>query len=82
MAQERFKWLSNSTVTRSSAGSGGTSLDTDHIYNVADFSEAVVTEWVVTGNAEYVSASTATNTVLDVKSPTVKIKVPKIGTDN
>ena len=81
MAQERFKWLSNSTVTRSSAGSGGTSLDTDHIYNVADFSEAVVAEWIATGNAESIEVE-AKNTVLEVHSPTVKIKVPKIGTDN
>ena len=78
----KFKWLSLSTMTRSSAGLGGRTLEPNHIYDVADFSLAVVEEWVITGNAEYVSTSTATNAVLDVKSSIVKIKVPKLGQDN
>jgi len=75
---DRFKWLGRATVTRSKEGSGGKALDTDHIYNVADFSAAVVDEWIATGHAESVNGE-ATNTVLDVKSPTVNIKVPKVG---
>ena len=78
---DRFKWLGRATVTRSKEGSGGKALDTDHIYNVADFSEAVVAEWIATGNAESIEVE-AKNTVLEVHSPTLKIKVPKIGTDN
>lgn len=78
MAQERFKWLGRSTVTRSKEGSGGIALEPGHIYNVADFSEAVVDEWIVTGNAEAVTTE-AKDTVLDVKSQTVKIKAPKLG---
>jgi len=75
---DRFKWLGRSTVTRSKAGSGGAVLDTGHIYDVADFSEAVVAEWIATGNAESIEVK-AKNTVLDVKSVTVKSKAPKIG---
>ena len=74
----RFKWLGPATMTRSKEGSAGRALTTGHIYNVADFSEAVVAEWISTGYAEAVTTE-AQNTVLDVKSPTVKIKTPKIG---
>jgi len=74
----RFRWLGRATVTRSKEGSGGKALDTDHIYNVADFSAAVVDEWIATGNAEPVNGE-AKDTVLAVHSPTVKIKAPKIG---
>jgi hypothetical protein len=75
---DRFKWLGRSTVTRSKEGSGGIALEPGHIYGVADFSADVVGEWIVTGNAEAVTTE-AKDTVLDVKSQTVKIKVPKIG---
>jgi hypothetical protein len=77
---DRFRWTANATVTRSKSGSSGTVLDTGHIYSVADFSAAVVDEWIATGHAEAVTTE-AHDTVLDVKSPTVKIKVPKIGTE-
>ena len=75
---DRFKWLGRETMTRSKEGSGGAVLATDHIYNVADFSAAVVEEWIATGNAEPVNGE-AKDTVLAVHSPTVKIKAPKIG---
>jgi hypothetical protein len=74
----RFRWLGRSTVTRSKDGSSGTVLDTGHIYNVADFSAAVVDEWILTGNAEAVTTE-AHDTALEVHSPVVKIKTPKIG---
>ena len=74
----RFRWLGRATVTRSKEGSGGKALDTDHIYSVADFEEGVVAEWIATGHAESVNDE-ATNTVLAVHSPTVKIKAPKVG---
>ena len=45
---------------------------------VTDFEEGVVAEWIATGHAESVNDE-ATNTVLAVHSPTVKIKAPKIG---
>jgi len=75
---DRFKWLGRPTMTRSKEGSGGKALDPDHIYSVADFSAAVVDEWIATGHAEPVNGE-AKDTVLAVHSPTVKIKVPKVG---
>ena len=75
-----FRWLGRSTVTRTKEGSGGTPLEPNHIYKTADFAEAVVGEWIATGNAERVEVK-ANDTALDVKSVTVKTKVPKIGTE-
>jgi hypothetical protein len=75
---DRFKWLGRSTVTRSKAGSAGTALEPDHIYNVADFSAAVVDQWIITGHAESVNG-TPEHTTLEVQSPVVKSKAPNIG---
>lgn len=76
MSESRFKWLGRSTVTRSKNGSAGTPLELDHIYQTADFTEAVVDEWIATGHAEPVEAK-AKNTVLAVKSQTIKAKAPE-----
>ena len=75
---DRFKWLGRSTVTRSKDGSAGFPLETGHIYDCSRFDALVIDEWVITGNAEFVKVE-AKDTVLDVQSPTVKTKVPKLG---
>jgi hypothetical protein len=78
---DRFRWTGRSTMTRSKNGSSGQTLEPEHYYSVADFSAAVVAEWIATGNAEAVTTE-ATNTVLVVQSAEVKLKSPKIGKAN
>jgi hypothetical protein len=74
----KFKWIGPHTFTRSKSGTAGAELTTDHIYDVDVFSAPVVDEWIATGFAEAVNGG-GKDTTLVVKSPTIKIKAPKIG---
>lgn len=66
-----FRWLGDSN---------GPKFKTGHIYKTADFGMSYVGALVAAGLAERVEVK-ATNTVLDVKSVSVKPKAPQIGAE-